>query len=149
MAIINSYLQMLVGPQRRALMELLAYLSGVDGDVSLEEVMFISETAGQLGVDETAGELFEAVAQKGIAEVCACFDREDVRTIALAELIGIAFADGHYDEAERAAVREITSVMGVAVQKLERLETWVEQGIEWETEGRRLMSPSSELQGDW
>ena len=144
MAIVDSYLQMLAGPQRRALMELLAWLSAIDGDVSFEEVMFIGETAKQLGVHSNAAELLEAVTKKGLAPVCACFDQPNVKAIALVQIIGIAFADGTYHDAERRGVRAIAEAMGVAEAKVGRLEDWVEQGLAWEAAGRHLMALSSD-----
>ena len=144
MAIINSYLQMLAGPQRRALMELLAYLAAIDGDVSFEEVVFIGETSNQLGVDETAAKLLEAVAEKGLEAVCTCFDRPDVKAIALAHLIGIAFADGTYQDSERDGIRAISQAMGVTEDKVKSLEGWVAQGLQWEAQGRLLLALSSD-----
>ncbi len=139
MSTVNSYLQLLVGPQRRALMELLAYLSVVDGEVSFEEVIFIAEVSNQLGVDETAGELIDAVAEKGLDDVCACFDADQVKAIALAELVSIAWADGTYDASERDGVRAIGQAMSVSEETIVSLEGWVERGEAWESEGRRLL----------
>ena len=144
MAMVDAYLQMLAGPQRRALMELLAWLSAIDGDVSFEEVMFIGETAKQLGVDENATELLEAVTEKGLASVCACFDQPNIKAIALAQIIGIAFADGTYHDAERQGVRAIAAALEVTEAKVARLEDWVEHGLRWEAAGRRLMALSAE-----
>ena len=128
-------------------MELLAYLSAIDGDVTFEEVMFIGETARQLGVTENAADLLAAVTDKGLAPVCACFDQPNVKAIALAQVIGIAFADGTYHAAERQGVRAIAAAMAVAEDTVSRLEDWVAQGLRWEAEGRRLLSLSAERLG--
>ena len=135
----NPYLTMLLGPQREALMELLAYLSGVDGDVSLEEVAYIAESSERLGVEAPVGELFEAFDRKGLDAICAHFKRADTQAIALAELIGIAFADGHYDASERAGVRTIAAAMHVEGDLVDQVEAWVEDGLHWQREGQRLM----------
>ncbi len=140
MAIVTSYLQALDEPQRNSLLELMAWLAAVDGNVSLEEILFINETAEHLGVDEPLDLLLQAVGSKGLDAVCACFERQDVQAIALAQLIDIAFADHTYHATEREGIRAIATTMGVADNKVRALEHWVERGLSWELEGRVLMA---------
>lgn len=67
----------------------------------------------------------------------------DPRTpyILLQELVTLAYLDGRYLEPEKAAVRGIASRLGVSEQRVEDLEAWAQQGVEWRRRGAELLQP--------
>jgi len=131
---------MLQQDERVALLELLAYLAAVDGEVSEEELAFIAGSADRLGVE--AGDLFEGISGRELSSFCTPFKRTKAKSIALLELINLALIDGHYDDAEKNGVRVIGEMMGVDPGYVDELEAWVERGRRWQEDGRKLLGMS-------
>ena len=131
------FAEILTAPEKKALLELLAYLSVLDGEVLREEVAFIATTAENMEVD--AGDLFQGIKGRTLQSICAPLKRRKAKGIALLELINIGLADGHYDEAEQRGIRTIAEILGVKATLVENLESWVERGHTWQEEGKTLL----------
>lgn len=132
------FTERLQADEREALLELLAYITAVDGEVTADEVAFVADASRRLDVRQP--EVFDAIDKNSLESICRRFDRRKAQAIALAELINLGHADGHYGEAEQRGVRVIADLMGADPVLVEGLEGWVASGVEWQREGRRLMS---------
>ena len=55
------------------------------------------------------------------------------------ELINASFADGDYFDPERAGLHAFAGSMAVDETGVAALEQWVERGVRWQVEGRKLL----------
>ncbi len=127
--------------EKRALLRLMAFLTVVDGKITQEEITYLHQISTYM--EASAEGLFEEIAGKTIEDLCSTFERSQAKTIALIELINIAYADGDYSEPERVGVRKIADLLGTNEREVEKLERWVEQGLEWKVAGKRLVGIAS------
>lgn len=131
------FAELLTTREQHQLMKLVAYIAAIDGEVHEQEVEFIRKLSAQLHLDPT--NWFEEIADLKLDEICAGFERDKAKRIVLTELINASFADGEYSEPERAGLRNIAGSMAVEEIGVVALEQWVERGVQWQLEGRKLL----------
>ena len=102
---------------------------------------FIRQLSYVLGLDDReAAALQDLVVSTGDLE--SALDRvKDPRSarLLLQQVVVLGWADGHYDEEERAAVRSIAARFGLATEWVEEIERWAAKGIAWQARGRALI----------
>lgn len=128
------FAELLTKQERQALIDLLTFLAGIDGEISPPEVVFLKETQRRLDLEG-----YEVPIGATIETTCAAFERTKAKRVALVELIKIAYADSIYDPAERAGIRRIAQLMDEGEATVQSLEAWVEAGLRWQAEGQELL----------
>jgi tellurite resistance protein len=64
---------------------------------------------------------------------------QKTRRLLVQQAVALAWVDGRYDEAERAAVRSISGDLGVPEGWLEDVEKWAAEGHAWQQRGKALI----------
>jgi tellurite resistance protein len=131
------FAELLTTREQHQLMKLVAYIAAIDGEVHEQEIEFIQTLNARLQLDPT--NWFEEIEDLKLGEICAEFERDKAKRIVLTELINASFADGDYSESERAGLRAIAGSMAVDETGVVALEQWVERGVRWQREGRKLL----------
>lgn len=115
--------------ERVGLLRLLTFLAAVDGDIDPNEEATLRSLAERIGVPDGTPDL--VLNQVGLEQLCAAFERESARRIALAELVGMALADHEFAWVEKRTVGKVAHTFGVSPDTLDEIEAWVEEGLRW------------------
>lgn len=120
--------------EQRALMELLIYMAKLDGQVEEIERWLLDQYADLIRVDFTGleGDLTPE-------ELVPQFQSPASRVIVLQELFRICHLDGMFTAGEQSAILDIASMMGVPMDLLRKIETWVIDGLRWVGQGEALV----------
>jgi hypothetical protein len=68
------------------------------------------------------------------------FDTKQQVLFFLREAIQMCYLDGHFSDAERSCLEEISSRSGISQASIAYIEDWVKEGMEWRREGDILLS---------
>lgn len=128
--------------EKDALLKLVGYLATSDQEVSERERKFVLDLAHDLNVSSEG--VFRGLDERSVEQLCARFERDSARRVALVELIEIARSDAEYFAEEKAAVREVAEAMKISEGEVEAIEDWVARGQAWHEEGKELLG----LEGD-
>ncbi len=123
--------------EKRALVKTMAYFAHIDGKVTPEEAELLEKAAETSGLD--AKEAWKDVASGGIEKELACLRTDKSKRIVIQELIALGYADGRYFQLEKEAVNRVASILGLDRETVERIESWVRQGVEWSGKGYGLI----------
>lgn len=131
------FMEILPLADRQNIMQLLLAIAHVDGEVTEDELRFISHLGAINGVDVD----FEV--QADVQSICAKITDPQSKVIALQEVVKTALADGSYDEAEQKGVRIIAAQMEVDEAILIEIEQWVAAGQAWIAQGQAMVASAN------
>lgn len=126
--------------EQRALMELMVYMAKADGRVEEVEAILLEQYAGIFAMDLT-----ELEGDFGPEELAPHFDSPESRIIVLQELLRLAHLNGVFNTDEQSAMLEVASLLGVPLDLLREVETWVVEGIQWTLRGEKLLEKGREV----
>ncbi len=116
-----------------ALVKTMAHFANADGKITSEEMVLLEGAAAKCGVE--ADDVLKDVAQINLEETLAPVQTDKSRRIVIQELITIGYADGHFFQVEKDAVNNVASILGVDNDTVGRIETWVQEGVDWSKKG--------------
>lgn len=124
----------------------MAFIAQVDEHVSIEEKHAIDDLFMAWGFDEAQITAVYGIMENGADIDVLAHDFKSPKTpyLLIQELVTLAGIDGHYDDDERKAIRMIASSCGVSEERVESLEQWVNDGLEWRKRGLELVRPEGE-----
>lgn len=132
--------------EKEALVKLVGYLATADQEVSPEERKFVLDLAHDLKVSSDG--VFDGLDEHSVQSLCALFERDSAKRVALVELIDLALADHEYFAEEKAAVRQVAEEMGVGEDEVDAIEDWVRRGQQWHLEGQKLLGLTGDQKMD-
>lgn len=113
------YLHLLSDAQKTTLFSFAYRLSTADGEDSTEESRKMDELRQQLGLRERPD------MEQVLGEITAGpFESAKVRSIAMMELLVLAYADGYLHEAEAALIGEIAEAFEIGQERLNAMAEW-------------------------
>lgn len=124
----------------------MAYIAQVDSAVTPEEKQVIDNVLMAWNLSEDIVREVYDVLENGadLEALCGQFKNRKSGYLLVQELITLAILDGCYDETERSAVIKIATCLGVSRSRMEELEQWVRDGVEWREKGLALIAPEGE-----
>lgn len=116
----------------------LVFLAKVDGVVDETERTFFLNAASSL-----------QLSSESVNEINSCWDKDNMPEIDFAnkeeklffilEAVQLCSVDGGYTEKERLFIHELAKKLGLKRDSVEKIEAWVERGIQWQAEGNQLL----------
>lgn len=105
--------------EKEAFVSLAVKAAEVNGHVADEEYQMIEEYCKEMGIA-----FFDAKNVKSIEEVISIYSgsSEQNKKIAVLEIIGLMFADGGYDDEEKAFVNKFAEGIGVSNDSVQKCE---------------------------
>jgi len=105
--------------EKEAFVSLAVKASEANGHVADEEYQMIEEYCKEMGIA-----FFDAKNVKSIEEVISIYSgsSEQNKKIAVLEIIGLMFADGGYDDEEKAFVNKFAEGIGVSQDSVQKCE---------------------------
>ncbi len=113
-------------------------LSKCDGIVDEEEKNYIDQVA--LGFDlsdSSKKELEQCWNMNNSIEIK--FETSIEKNFFLIQCIQLSWIDGNYSEEEQREIRKIAVELGVLEDSIVKIEKWVEEGLEWNKRGEKLL----------
>lgn len=120
-----------------ALVKAMAYFANVDGKITSEELQLLEAAAENVGIEIQA--VLKEVSTINLEEILLPVQSSKSKRIFIQELITVGYADGHYFQLEKDAVREVASILGVDNKTVDRIDAWIQEGVNWAGNGYELV----------
>lgn len=112
-------------------------VSMADGVVPDIEKEFYRKSAYGLGLDDEAVAEIENSDYKEIV-----FETTEEKMFFFIQAIQLSWIDNDYCEAEKNEIRRLADELEISVESVEKVEKWVEEGMEWNKKGDELLKLS-------
>lgn len=116
---------------KRMLLVGLARVIYADGKVTETELEFFSRLSTALNIQNA--DIDKLKDQK------VSFDKTTSSMLFLTQAVQVCYVDGSYDESEKNELIKICQELDISENALEEVEKWVEEGIEWNNRGMKLL----------
>ena len=74
-----------------------------------------------------------------LEEILPQFESPTSKLIALQELLRLAHLDGYFSDDEKKSIREVADRLGIPTDLLQKVDTWVVDGLNWMWRGEELL----------
>jgi len=130
--------------ERFAYAMLLAYMTRVDNELTVEEMSMFEQRLGTALLSPKQRDMIRA-SLKNPPPLEKCLENLGVEAgrLALRDAVLMAAADGTVDEDERDVLDEIAEHLGLQPDAVNRLLTWTEEGYAWMKSGYDLLNDLS------
>lgn len=113
-------------------------LANADGIVDENEFAFYRQAAITLELDEEEISALEKVRSEG-HEIILDFVTDREKMFFLIQAVQLCWVDNHYSEAEQKELWNICQEIAISEGALKAVETWAQEGIEWNRCGEALL----------
>lgn len=127
-----NYLMSLEDNEKKAYLEVLAFLTKADGVVDEDEKEFIAEFAGFCGMDnEETEKLFGEVPEEDILNDVKKIANKRVALELIKDMCFLAHRDENLSDEEVVFIARVGQALGITVEKIEQISKWVIDRIIW------------------
>lgn len=113
-------------------------LSKCDGNNSEEELQFYFYAAKALELNEQQiHELESDWHSKNILDIS--FETSEEKMFFFIQAIQLCWIDNRYTDIEKAEIRVLANLLGISLDAIQQVETWVHEGILWNKAGDKLL----------
>ena len=131
--------------ERFAYAMLLAYMTRVDNELTVEEMAMFEQRLGTALLSPNQRELIrQALKTPPPLDECLAGLSEEAGRLALRDAILMAAADGTVDDDEKEVLMEIIAHLGLPEEALERLLKWTVDGYNWMQNGYDILNDLAE-----
>ena len=127
--------------ERFAYAKLLAFMTRVDDELTIDEMAMFEQRLGTALLSPNQRKEIRA-ALKSPPSLQECLEGlgPEAGRLALRDSVLMAAADGNVDDDERAILDEITVHLGLRHDAVDQLLAWTERGFAWMNEGFALLN---------
>ena len=130
--------------ERFAYARLLAYMTRVDNELTVEEMSMFEQRLGTALLSPKQRQMIRAdLKNPPPLEECLENLGEEAGRLALRDAVLMAASDGTVDEDEREALEDIADHLGLAPDAVKRLLKWTVEGYAWMQAGYDLLNDLS------
>ena len=130
--------------ERFAYARLLAYMTRVDNELTVEEMSMFEQRLGTALLSPKQRQMIRAdLKNPPPLEDCLGNLGEEAGRLALRDAVLMAASDGTVDEDERKALEDIADHLGLAPDAVKRLLKWTVEGYAWMQAGYELLNDLS------
>jgi len=130
--------------ERFAYARLLAYMTRVDNELSIDEMAMFEQRLGTaLLSPKQRDKIRKALKTPPSLEECLAGLGEEAGKLALRDATLMAAADGTVDEDELDVLEQIAEHLGLVDDAVEQLLAWTKEGYQWMSRGYDLMNSLS------
>lgn len=113
-------------------------LANADGIVDESEFAFYRQAAIALELGEEEILALEKVKSEG-QEITLAFETDREKMFFLIQAVQLCWVDNNYSDAEQEELRNICREITITEKALKAVETWVQEGVEWNKRGEALL----------
>lgn len=124
--------------EQQAVVHLMVRMALVDGQLSDTEVEVITPLA-TLAETSVLDAIADASSPSATAQAWAVLHRPEAARVAVLWMLELAHADGDYGQAERDAVLAEASRLGLDIERIDAIESWVEERRDHRERERELL----------
>lgn len=117
----------------------LLYLAKADGEIEIEEQQFFKNIAHNFSLDQVSIKEIETLFNAKEYTIEIEFEEQKQALLLLQEGIQLCHMDGKYELEEQATIYQIADLLSIDSDKVEKIENWVDEGIKWRNEGRKMI----------
>ena len=126
--------------QRQALLDLMIYLARADGRVDNVEQRLLADYAHLAGAQTCT-----LPAHYELQDLVTPFETPESRVAVLQELLRLSHSHTYFADEEQSALVEMAALMGLPLDLLAKIESWVVEGLAWERKGDALVREAERL----
>ena len=113
-------------------------ISKIDGKVDNSEWSFFLQAGNAMGLD--GGDLAQLQSCWNTSEpIQVTFSEASEKAFFFIQAIQLCWIDNSYDESERKEIRKLAFELHFSEASIEKIEQWVQEGIEWNKKGDSLL----------
>lgn len=113
-------------------------LAKIDGSVSEDEKIFFSQVAVQLEMKEKTISLLESY-WSSEDKINVKFETKRESLFFIQQAVQLCAMDGVYNDKEKREIRLLGKELSLLESSIEKIETWVEDGLKWQALGETLI----------
>ncbi|MBP2033220.1 tellurite resistance protein [Clostridium algifaecis] len=113
-------------------------LAKIDGSVSEDEKIFFSQAAVQLEMKENTISLLENY-WSSEDKINVKFETKREGLFFIQQAVQLCAIDGVYNDKEKKEIRLLGKELNLLESSVEKIETWVEDGLKWQALGETLL----------
>ncbi|RMC93022.1 hypothetical protein D9O40_18260 [Clostridium autoethanogenum] len=113
-------------------------LAKIDGSVSEDEKIFFSQAAVQLEMKEKTISLLESY-WSSEDKINVKFETKRESLFFIQQAVQLCAVDGVYSDKEKREIRLLGKELSLLESSIEKIETWVEDGLRWQALGETLL----------
>lgn len=117
----------------------LIYLAKADGEIDESEKVFFTQAAATLNMNENSMAQVNERIESADNELVLNFDDKKQSLFLIREAIQLCYVDGKYDDNEKSAIAEMSRQLNVSTSKVNEIENWVIEGINWSRRGESII----------
>jgi uncharacterized tellurite resistance protein B-like protein len=131
------FAQMLLEDEKMDFLSLMINLSLIDKDITKEEKEYIKSLSQEVGVESLS--FVSNRRYSKIEDILPNFKSNLSKHIVILELVNLAHADKDYSASERENIIKVAGILGISMKKLEEIENWVREGIDWRNRSKEIL----------
>jgi tellurite resistance protein len=128
------FVDVLAKEEKEGLISLLTCIAKIDGEISEQEIKFLTEYSKEHSVQ------IDLKSEIELEAACSLIKSDKSKVVAIQEIIKIAISDGDYDSSERQGVFAISKMLLMSPELFYRIESWVIQGQRWVQAGEEMVA---------
>lgn len=117
-------------------------LAKADGIMDDNEVVFYQQAVNAMGLDAQDCDKINALWEKNSCEIDISFQTNREKMFFFVQAIQLCWIDGSYTQKEKEEIYKIASELQISVTAIEKVEIWVNEGMEWNKRGDSLLELS-------
>lgn len=117
-------------------------LAKADGIMDDNEVIFYQQAVNAMGLDVQDCDKINALWEKNSCEIDISFQTNREKMFFFVQAIQLCWIDGSYTQKEKEEIYKIASELQISVTAIEKVEIWVNEGMEWNKRGDSLLELS-------
>lgn len=117
-------------------------LAKADGIMDDNEVVFYQQAVNAMGLDVQDCDKINALWEKNSCEIDISFQTNREKMFFFVQAIQLCWIDGSYTQKEKEEIYKIASELQISVTAIEKVEIWVNEGMEWNKRGDSLLELS-------
>ena len=127
--------------QRVAFLTVIAHLARADGNFDDDEKDFFIDLAKlyKLSKDD-ARETIKIRTDDEVLDIVKNITNKGLALVLIREMFYLGYEDGDLSDSEIIFISKVGMTLGISIDKMEEISSWVIRGIEWEEEGAEIFS---------
>lgn len=117
-------------------------LAKADGIKDENEVIFYRQAAQAMELNPQDYSEIDLLWEQDISEMKIFFNTNQEKMFFFIQAIQLCWIDGSYAEAEKREIYKIASELQISAAAIEKVESWVEEGMAWNRRGDNLLKLS-------
>lgn len=137
----HEYIKKLTKKERSGFISILCTLANIDNKISTDELLFIQETAEQIGLEVKPS--FFSCNEASCTKIASSITNRRLALETLKYMLALAYTDNNFSDTEAHFIQKMTKALKIEPQKVKDMSSWIIDRIIWLEEGHIIFEENS------